>query len=318
MAKTQRELKERKKERKAKLKREVDKMSRTSPKKLKDRSMAVNRALFREEDVAEVAERFRHTETWVRRWESRARDADKAEVLEDRPRSGRPPEVTPDQVDDMIDQLRQIDGTSERGLARTVGLSRSKLRRLLHRHGVDTYFENAIHRDVAPWATRVDSLVSVYIAPRCRVWGLSLRPDVASAHKQGRPDQERDIAADWDDVGAVLRLADGGHTATAPEISLLAPSVTDGHTDLKFVVHLAPDFETDELPNLGELIPRFEGAIVDALGWEAFGLRILRTLRRRRSICVRTFDIAVREYLDTSTSETLPPFLWTGHTTTAL
>jgi transposase len=92
-------------------------------------------------------------------------------LLRDRPRSGRPPTVGPDQVRAVVERTRRTvppDAThwSTRSLARAVGLGKTTIRKIWREHGLKPHLIKGfkVSRDPA-FVDKVRDVVGLYINP---------------------------------------------------------------------------------------------------------------------------------------------------------
>jgi transposase len=83
----------------------------------------------------DIAARLSITPEKAARWRNRFLDLGLPGLDKDAPRPGRTPLITPDRVQEVI---RKTTQQSARAVARAVGLSERSVRRILHRHSLDT------------------------------------------------------------------------------------------------------------------------------------------------------------------------------------
>ncbi len=107
----------------------------------------------------------------VWRWQERFRAEGVAGLLHDRPRPGRPPSVTPDQVRMVVEKtLRETPDTathwSTRTLARAVGLGKTSIQTIWREHGLKPHLTKTfkVSRDPA-FVDKVRDVVGLYLDP---------------------------------------------------------------------------------------------------------------------------------------------------------
>lgn len=297
-------------------------LAKVAKRRVRTRAKAVFRVVIKGRTPGDVAAELRSKPRSVKKWVALYLK-DGIGALQERPRSGRRYALSFEEIDDLIDLVRQLpDRAPERLVAAQTGHSRSTVRRVLHDHGVSSFLENAIHRDIARLATRTESLACAYVGPECWVAGVrqALDPDSrGNRGKNGRRvrDEPADLR-DWRDCAELIALSGQGHMSSAPGISLLphGQSAANEGSPLVFVAYLFPDFDPAAAPDLESARKEYDGYIVDDRGWQEFLHRVLRTLRRRNAECAENFDTAVRDFLEAP--RPLPPFLWIGEKSSAL
>lgn len=297
-------------------------LAKTAKSRVRTRAKAVFRVAIKNRTPSDVAAELGTSVRFVQHWVDLYREGGIAALYE-RHRSGRPYALSFEEIDNLIDVVRRLaDRTPERAIAAKVGHSRSTVRRVLHDHGVSSYLENTIHRDIARLATRTESLACAYIGPECWVAGVRQASDPNSRGSRGSPgkrgrDEPADVR-DWRDCAKLIALSGQGHMISAPGVSLLphGHSAASEGSPLVFVAYLFSDFDPATAPDLESARKDHEGYIVDDYGWQEFLHRVLRTLRRRNAECAENFDTAVRDFLEAP--RPLPPFLWIGEKSSAL
>ncbi len=271
------------------------------------RLTTVQRVVYGGEDPDSIAAGpYQPTARSIRRWVEDYRRAGAA-ALEDRPKSGRSVSIEFSQIDEIAAIVRDPD-LSVQTIASRVGASRTTVARALYSFALSWRLENWMSRELSRLATRVDSLVFVYIGPDVWAWGISARPDPPNLARSGRRDESRTLR-DWRDMALVLKLWDRGYIG--PDPGPLPPWPNGSSLpDRPFVVSCRPKAKEPQADDGADDSATHRR--VTPLAWQAFGLRLLRTLRRRHDEEAASFDRALSEYFKPPKPVPLPPFHWSA------
>jgi len=107
----------------------------------------------------------------VWRWQDRFRAEGVDGLLRDRPRPGRPPTVTPDQVREVVDKTRRETPShathwSTRSLGRTVGLGRTTIQKIWREHRLKPHLVKTFKVSNDPaFVDKVRDIVGLYLNP---------------------------------------------------------------------------------------------------------------------------------------------------------
>lgn len=119
---------------------------------------------------AVIAERLQTTAQTVSKWRRRY-EAYRLAGLTDAPRAGRPRTVSDDQVQAIVDKVRQstpIDAThwSVRTMSRAIGVSPATVQRIWHAFGLKPHLQQTFKLSIDPhFVDKVRDVVGLYLAP---------------------------------------------------------------------------------------------------------------------------------------------------------
>jgi transposase len=143
---------------------------RATPARVVERSNMILLAAQGKQDI-QIAEELGVTRQTVSRWRKRFVTHGIAGILEDAPRSGKPPTITQAQVDEIV----RVTTTrtppcathwSTRSMARHAGVSEGTVRRIWHAHGLKPHRIKTFKLSNDPaFAEKLEDIVGLYLSP---------------------------------------------------------------------------------------------------------------------------------------------------------
>src|SRR3954465_13671554 len=111
-------------------------------------------------------------------------------LLRDRPRSGRPPMVGPDQVRAVVERTGPPDAThwSTRSLARAVGLGKTTIQKIWREHGLKSHLIKGFKVSREPaFVDKVRDVVGLYINPPDHALSVDEKSQIRALERTQQP-----------------------------------------------------------------------------------------------------------------------------------